>query len=454
MPFRMYDLILKKRDGEALTEEELDFICRGAAAGTIPCYQLSALLMAVFFRGMTDAEAGHLVLAMTRSGETLDLTDIPGVKVDKHGLGGVAQPVSCVLGPMVAATGVKVPMISGHGMGHTRGTLDILQAIPGYRDNLSAAEFKAQLKAVGLVITGTTDNLVPADKTLLALRASSATINSIPLMVASVMSKKLAEGCDRIVIDVKAGNGGFTRTYDEALAFSRAAVAVGRRAGRRTVCLITDMEEPLGYSVGTALELREVIDILRGEPAPQSRYLREVAIRLGEQMVVLGEGVTTREEARIRLESVIADGRALAKLRDLVAAQGGDARVIDGPDRLPVAPVEVPVRAGERGFIQSVATERAGLVAAFLGAGRDRVEDVIDNAVGFHLWHRVGDWVEDGEPLATIHSRERAQGLEAEGRLAACYRIGAKPPEPRPLIFSLVDDEGVHPVNIRRRDVA
>jgi len=432
---RVYDLIQKKRDGGALTSEELVRLLSGYAAGEIPDYQMSAFLMAVFFRGMTPEETAEFTMAMVRSGEQLDLGRIRGVKVDKHSTGGVGDKTSLVLIPLVAAAGAPVAKLSGRGLGHTGGTIDKLESIAGFRAELSTDQFIEQVNRIGCAIAGQTANLVPADKKIYALRDVTATVDSVPLIAASVMSKKIAGGSDAIVLDVKTGRGAFMKTLETSRELAQTMVNIGNAVGRRTMAVISDMDQPLGFAVGNALEVREALDTLRGE-GPQD--LRELCLVLGSQMLLLAGIAKTGEQARARLEGAFERREALAKFKDMIKAQGGDPALVDNPARLPAAPVVSPVPSPASGSVESIEAEAIGLAAMALGAGRATKEDVIDPAVGIVLRKKVGDAVREGEILADVHSADAERAEAAAARVGAAYSIVRSRAPRRPLIHEVV----------------
>jgi len=428
-----YEIIHAKRDGRAIAAADLAALVDGFTRGEIPDYQMAAFCMAVFFRGMDDAEVGALTEAMLRSGDVLDLSDVPGRKVDKHSTGGVGDKVSLALAPLAAACGVKVPMISGRGLGHTGGTLDKLEAIPGFRTDLDADRFRALVREVGACLVGQTARLAPADRRLYALRDVTATVESIPLIAASIMSKKLAEGIDALVLDVKVGSGAFMKDLAGARALARTLAAIGRGTGKKVSALLTDMSQPLGRAVGNALEVVETVELLRGGgPAD----LREVTVELTAEMLVLGGVAADRAAARARVEGAIADGRGLAKLEEIVRAQGGDPLALRDPARLPRAPRTYEVGAPAAGVVQAVDGETIGLAAVALGAGRARVEDRIDPAVGLVVRKRIGERVEKGEPLCTVHEGDRSEARpRVTARVEAAFRIGPGAAAPPPLLL-------------------
>jgi pyrimidine-nucleoside phosphorylase/thymidine phosphorylase len=430
---RAYELIHAKRDGRAIPAAELAALVDGFTRGEIPDYQMAAFCMAVFFRGMDDAEVGAFTEAMLRSGDVLDLSDVPGAKVDKHSTGGVGDKVSLALAPLAAACGVKVPMISGRGLGHTGGTLDKLEAIPGFRVDLPVDRFRALVRGVGACLVGQTERLAPADRKLYALRDVTATVESIPLIASSIMSKKLAEGIDALVLDVKVGSGAFMKRREDARALARTLAAIGRGMGKKVSALLTGMDQPLGRAVGNALEVVETIDLLRGGGPPD---LREVTVELTAEMLVLGGAAPDRDAARARVAAAIADGSGLAKLEEIVAAQGGDPRAIGDPARLPRAPRTYDVPAPAAGVVAAVDAEAIGLAAVALGAGRARVEDRVDPAVGIVVHRKLGDRVERGEPLCTVHEGDRGEGRDrVAARLAAAWRVAESAAPPAPLVL-------------------
>lgn len=398
---RMVDLIEKKRDGEELTTEEIKFIINGYTDGSIPDYQVSALTMAIFFQGMTEKERADLTMAMVESGDQIDLSQIEGIKVDKHSTGGVGDTTTLVLGPLVAALGVPVAKMSGRGLGHTGGTIDKLEAVKGFHVEIENEEFIELVNKNKIAVIGQSGNLTPADKKLYALRDVTATVNSIPLIAGSIMSKKIAAGADAIVLDVKTGAGAFMKTIDDSRELAKAMVSIGNNVGRRTMAVISDMSQPLGFAIGNALEVKEAIDTLKGE-GPED--LTELCLTLGSHMVYLAEKASSLAEARAMLENVIKDGSALEKFKVFLSSQGGDAQVVDDPSKLPQAQFTVELEAKEDGYVSEIVADEVGTAAMILGAGRATKESVIDLAVGLVLRKKIGDQVKKGESLVTIYS--------------------------------------------------
>lgn len=400
---RMLDVIDRKRNGHQLCDQELAFFVQGVVEGTIPDYQISALLMAIYFQGMTDEEQASLTMKMLASGDQLDLSAISGVKVDKHSTGGVGDKTSLPLAAMVAALGIPVPMISGRGLDHTGGTLDKLEAIPGYRIDLSEAEFINQVARDGLAIVGATGEVAPADKKIYALRDVTDTVDSIPLIASSIMSKKNASGTDALVIDVKTGAGAFMKTLDDSRALAKALVTIGQQVGLDCKAIISDMNQPLGNKIGNALEIEETIDLLKGQgPAD----LLELVLTLGSYMAVMGGKVDDLEQGRAKLLQTIEDGSALAKFKQLVIDQGGDARVIEDYTVMPQAKYKIAYQAKRSGVLAKLTADEIGKATMVLGGGRQQAEDQLDYAVGIELHKKLGDPVETGEPILTIYSNQ------------------------------------------------
>ncbi|PKG24714.1 pyrimidine-nucleoside phosphorylase [Niallia nealsonii] len=404
---RMVDLIEKKRNGQTLNKEEIDFIITAYTNGDLPDYQMSAFAMAIYFQGMTQKERVHLTEAMVNSGDQIDLSKIEGIKVDKHSTGGVGDTTTLVLGPLVAALGVAVAKMSGRGLGHTGGTIDKLEAVPGFHVEITNEEFIRLVNTNKIAVIGQSGDLTPADKKLYALRDVTATVDSIPLIASSIMSKKIAAGADAICLDVKTGNGAFMKKLEDAEELAKAMVEIGKGVGRNTKAIISDMSQPLGFAVGNALEIKEAIDTLKGK-GPKD--LTELCLTLGSHMVVLAEKAENLEAARTMLEEVIENGKALETFKTFLAAQGGDASVVDDPSKLPDAVHKIQVPAKENGYISEIIAENIGVAAMKLGAGRETKDSVIDLAVGIMLNKKVGDEVKKGDALATIHSnREDVQ---------------------------------------------
>ncbi|RYE87591.1 MAG: thymidine phosphorylase, partial [Myxococcales bacterium] len=405
------ELIAKKREGQEHKEGEIRQLIAGLVAGELADYQMSAWLMAAYLRGLSDTETNELTEAMLRSGEVLDLSSVPGTKVDKHSTGGVGDKVSLCLAPMVAACGVPVPMVSGRGLGHTGGTLDKLEAIPGFRVDLSTDDFVATIRKCGVSMIGQTAQIAPADKRIYALRDVTATVECIPLIVASILSKKLAEGIDALVLDVKVGRGAFMKDAGRARELAEALVRVGTRAGKQVVALLTDMNAPLGRTIGNALETREAIEVLHGR-GPDD--LVACTLALGAEMLVLGGKARTTTEAEDMLRQVASDGRAAAVMRTMIECHHGDPRVIDEPDRLPTAPVVVDVAAERAGWVTGIDPLELGLSAITLGAGRTRADQAVEHDVGLEVTAPVGSRLKKGMPLARIHARNRAAARAVE----------------------------------------
>ncbi|MDN4493919.1 pyrimidine-nucleoside phosphorylase [Ureibacillus aquaedulcis] len=398
---RMVDIIENKRNGEELSTEEIRFFIQGYTEGSIPDYQVSSLMMAIYFQDMNDRERADLTMAMVESGDQIDLSGIEGVKVDKHSTGGVGDTTTLSLAAMVAACGVPVAKMSGRGLGHTGGTIDKLEAIQGFHVELTTDQFMKQVNDIGTAVVGQSGNLTPADKKLYALRDVTGTVPSIPLIASSIMSKKIAAGADAIVLDVKTGDGAFMKTFEDAQSLAHAMVQIGNNVGRNTMAIISDMSQPLGFAIGNALEVKEAIDTLKGQ-GPED--LMELCYTLGSQMVVLGGKATTIEAARNLLREVIANGQALEVFKKFIVAQGGDASVVDNPSLLPQAKYQIELPALESGYVAKIEADDVGVAAMLLGAGRATKESTIDLSVGLVLQKKVGDQVEAGESLVTIHT--------------------------------------------------
>lgn len=432
---RMYDIILKKRNGGELTGEEIDFFVEGYTKGEIPDYQASALMMAVYFRKMTEGETLALTMAMAHSGDMLDLSGIRGVKVDKHSTGGVGDKTSIALAPMVAACGIPVAKMSGRGLGHTGGTIDKLESFPGFSTGLSKSQFIENVNRIGVAIMGQTADLAPADKKLYALRDVTATVDNMSLIASSIMSKKLAAGADAIVLDVKTGSGAFMKAEDDARALAEEMVKIGKNAGRRTIAVISDMDQPLGFAVGNALEVREAIDTLNGR-GPED--FTKLCMTLGSQMLLAGGRAGSVEEAEGLLKEAVKDGSALSRLADFVEAQGGDSSVVYHPEKLPRASVVLPVASPVSGFVSRIACDEVGVCSLILGGGRETKESVIDLSVGLVLQKKTGDYVRAGEPLAFLHANDEGKAREAEKRFLAACSIADAAPEKTPFIKAVI----------------
>ncbi len=431
----MSELIAKKRDGGKLSAEEIKFMISGYTAGDIPDYQMSAMLMAMYFQGLDHDETVEMTMSMMNSGDLIDLSAIEGVKADKHSTGGVGDKTSLVLCPMVAAQGVKMAKMSGRGLGHTGGTIDKLESFPGFSVEMTTEKFFENVNKVGFAIAGQTADIVPADKKLYALRDVTATVAVRGLIVSSIMSKKLAAGADIIVLDVKTGSGSFMKTEEDARLLAAEMVEVGKAAGRKTVAVITDMDEPLGCAVGNALEVKEAIAALKGESGGE---LVELCLTIGSNILVQGGVVETEEQARERLLASIADGSALDKLAEFVAAQGGDSRAVYDTTLLPQAPVQYEALSEVEGYVNRIETDSIGLVSLQLGGGRVTKESEIDLSVGLVLKKKPGDYVKKGESLATIHASSEDKAKAAEKALRACYTIGSEKPQESAFIKGIV----------------
>ena len=436
----MIDVITKKKLGQALTRDDIITFTRGAADGSIPDYQLAALLMAIRLNGMNPQETTDLTLAMRDSGDVCDLSAIPGVKVDKHSTGGVGDTTTLVLAPLVAACGVPVAKMSGRGLGHTGGTLDKLESVPGLSVALTEEAFVRQVNDIGLAVIGQTASLAPADKTLYALRDVTATVDSLPLIASSIMSKKLASGADAIVLDVKTGSGALMETVDDAIALARTMVDIGALSGKPVRAIVTGMGQPLGTHIGNALEVKEAIDVLSGRTAGD---LLEVSLLLGSHMLVLAGRAKNTDEARALLTDALASGRGLEKLRAMLSAQGGDASCVDDVTCLPQSPVVRKVTMGCEGCIACMDTEALGYAAQAMGAGRVQKTDVIDPSEGYVLHVRIGDQVTADTPLCTLFARSDADADRAEAAIRRAITVNAEPVARPPLWYAIVTAEGV-----------
>lgn len=433
---RMYDIIMKKRNGYELTGDEIRFFVDGYTNGAIPDYQVSALMMAVYFQKMTPQETLELTMAMAHSGEMLDLSGIHGIKVDKHSTGGVGDKTSLALTPMVAACGIPVAKMSGRGLGHTGGTIDKLESFPGFHTNLSVEQFIENVNRIGIAIMEQTADLAPADKKLYALRDVTATVDNMSLIASSIMSKKLAAGADAIVLDVKTGSGAFMKSEEDAFSLAREMVAIGNAAGRKTIAVLSDMDQPLGRAVGNALEVKEAIDTLNGK-GPED--FTELCMTLGTQMLLAGGKAKDASEAQGMLREVIANQSALHKLAEFVTAQGGDAAAVYDTSLLPAAQFLIPVKAVTSGYIQQIACDEIGICSLILGGGRETKESKIDLSVGLYLEKKTGDYVHAGEVLAWLHANNKEKAAIAEERFLKAYTIAPGPvPVKRTLIKGVI----------------
>jgi pyrimidine-nucleoside phosphorylase len=436
---RMYDVITKKRDGGELTKEEIEFFIGGYVKGEIPDYQVSALLMAIYFKGMTEWETAALTLCMANSGETVDLSSIDGIKVDKHSTGGVGDKTTLIISPIVASLGVRVAKMSGRGLGHTGGTVDKMESIPGMQTSIDREKFFDIVRKVGVSVIGQSGNLVPADKKLYALRDVTATIESIPLIASSIMSKKIAAGSDCILLDVKTGSGAFMKTVDDSIGLAEAMVKIGEHVGRKTIALITDMDRPLGIAIGNSLEIMEVCQTLKGHgPAD----LTEICIDLAANMLFLANKGSI-EECKKLAQQQISNGEAFAKLKEMVTAQGGDSSVLDDNAKFEQAKVKHEVLAQREGYLYSMNTEQCGIASVELGAGREKKEDSIDFSAGILLRKKIGDYVKIGDPIATFYSSAMDRCLEAEKLFESAITIGKKAPQAVSIIHARVTKDGV-----------
>ena len=432
---RMYDLIMKKRNGGELSREELRFFIENYTNGTIPDYQVSALMMAIYFQKMTEKETYELTMAMAESGEMLDLSDIQGIKVDKHSTGGVGDKTSLALAPMVAACGLPVAKMSGRGLGHTGGTIDKLESFPGFHTGLSAKEFKENVNRIGIAIMGQTADLAPADKKLYALRDVTATVDNLSLIASSIMSKKLASGADAIILDVKTGSGAFMKKEEDAFALANEMVKIGRSAGRDVRALVTDMDQPLGRAVGNALEVKEAIQTLKGQ-GPED--FTELVYSLGTQMLLAGKAANTEKEARDLLIDAVRSGKALEKFEEFIKAQGGDERAVRDESLLPSAKYVTEIPSPVNGYVSHIVCDEIGSCCLMLGGGRETKESEIDLSVGFVIHKKVGDAVKVGESLATMHANDEAKAAASMKRFLEAYSFSETPPERKPLIKGII----------------
>jgi pyrimidine-nucleoside phosphorylase len=437
---RMYDIIEKKRDGHELSTEEINFFVNGYTKGEIPDYQMSALLMAIYFQKMNKRETADLTMSMVNSGETVDLSAISGIKVDKHSTGGVGDTTTLVLGPMVAAAGVPVAKMSGRGLGHTGGTIDKLESIKGFSVNMPIDKFINNVNKVKLAVGGQTADLAPADKKLYALRDVTATVDNISLIASSIMSKKIASGADCIVLDVKTGTGAFMKTIDDSFNLGKEMVDIGTSVGRNTVAVISDMDQPLGFAVGNSLEVKEAIDTLNGE-GPKDLY--ELCLTLGSYMLLLAKRTDSIEKAKAILEETIKNGTALQKLKEFVSAQGGDINMIENPGLLPSAEHIIKVYAREEGYITKIVANEIGIAALVLGAGRETKESTVDLSVGLVIKNKLGEYVKPSDVIVEIHTNSLEKAKSAEEKIHEAYHISKVKPDERPLIFGVVTEKGI-----------
>jgi len=440
----MYEIISKKRDKKKLTQEEIEYFVSGYTKDQIPDYQASALLMAIFLNGMDTEETFHLTLSMMKSGKVLDLSSVPGVKVDKHSTGGVGDKVSLILAPLVASCGVKVPMISGRGLGHTGGTLDKLESIPGFRTDLSLRRFRKILSDVGVCMIGQTKEIAPADRKMYALRDVTATVNCIPLIASSIMSKKIAEGADAFIFDVKVGNGAFMQEQDEAMLLAENLIQIAKRFKKKAVALITDMNEPLGEAVGNSIEVVEAIQALKGK-APSD--LMKVTLALSAHMLILGKKAKNLKEAQKKLQKAIKNEQALQKFKEMIKRQGGNPKVLDDYRLLPWGRHKLVVNSDKDGYVQSIDTRRIGLCAVKLGAGREKMHSPIDPGVGFLIRKKVGDTVKKGETLVLVFANNINKGKLAGKEIKEAYRIGKRKTSRLKKILLFVDEKGARKLN-------
>jgi pyrimidine-nucleoside phosphorylase len=431
---------MKKRNGGELTTEEINYFIEGYTKGNIPDYQVSALMMAIYFQKMNKKETVDLTMAMVNSGDKIDLSGIDGKKVDKHSTGGVGDTTTLILGPIVAAAGVPVAKMSGRGLGHTGGTIDKLESFEGFSVDMTIEQFIKNVNEKKIAIGGQTADLAPADKKLYALRDVTATVDNISLIASSIMSKKIAAGADAIVLDVKTGSGAFMKDEDDAFELAREMVDIGTSVDRNTIAVITDMDQPLGFAIGNALEVKEAIDTLKGN-GPED--LTELCLTLGSHMLVLGEKADTPEEGRRILEDIISSGKGLAKLRELVEAQGGNPACVDDPSLLPSAEIVEPVLAEEEGYIKGIKADDVGKAALVLGAGRETKESQIDLSVGIVLHKKIGDYVKKGEAIATVYANSPEKQKTATEMLLNAYSIVKEEVKKRPLIKGIVTKDGI-----------
>lgn len=436
---RMFDIIAKKRDGKVLNSEEIEFFVNGYVNGDIPDYQISALLMAIYLNGMNVDETTTLTMLMARSGEVIDLSSIPGIKVDKHSTGGVGDKTTFIISPIVASCGVPVAKMSGRGLGHTGGTIDKMESIPGMKTNIDREEFFDIVRNVGACVIGQSGNIVPADKKLYALRDVTATIESIPLIASSIMSKKLAAGSDAILLDVKTGSGAFMKTTDEAIELAKAMVAIGEKVGRKTIALITDMDRPLGKSIGNALEMKEVCDTLKGK-GPKD--LTELCLTLATNMLYLA-GKGSLDDCYDLAKDALESGKAFEKLKEMVKAQGGDVSVIEDNSKFESSKVARGLAAAQEGYIYSMDTEKCGVASMILGAGREKKEDTIDYSAGVIIHKKIGDYVKRGDLIASLYSSSEEKCISSSRLLGEAIKISSAEPVVKPIVLARVTKDSV-----------
>ena len=436
---RMFDIIAKKRDGKVLTSEEIEFFVNGYVNGDIPDYQISALLMAIYLNGMNVDETTTLTMLMARSGEVIDLSSIPGIKVDKHSTGGVGDKTTFIISPIVASCGVPVAKMSGRGLGHTGGTIDKMESIPGMKTNIDREEFFDIVRNVGACVIGQSGNIVPADKKLYALRDVTAPIESIPLIASSIMSKKLAAGSDAILLDVKTGSGAFMKTTDEAIELAKAMVAIGEKVGRKTIALITDMDRPLGKSIGNALEMKEVCDTLKGK-GPKD--LTELCLTLATNMLYLA-GKGSLDDCYDLAKDALESGKAFEKLKEMVKAQGGDVSVIEDNSKFESSKVARGLAAAQEGYIYSMDTEKCGIASMILGAGREKKEDTIDYSAGVIIHKKIGDYVKRGDLIASLYSSSEEKCINSSRLLGEAIKISSVEPVVKPIVLARVTKDSV-----------
>lgn len=433
-----YEVIVKKRDGLELTTEEINYFIRGLSTGEIPDYQVSAMTMAIYFRGMTSRELSDWTMAMVNSGATMDLSEISGIKADKHSSGGVGDKTTILLAPWIAACGVPIAKMSGRGLGHTGGTIDKLEAIPGFQTSLSKEQFIKNVNEIGVAVAGQTGNLVPADKKLYAIRDVTGTVDSIPLIASSIMSKKIAAGADAIVLDVKVGSGAFMKSVEDAKALAKAMVSIGTSLNRNTVAIISNMNQPLGNAVGNAIEVVEAIEALKGN-GPED--LMELMYALGSQMLIVSGKIKTLEEGTVLMQEILKSGAALEKLKEMIRAQGGDANVVEDYTLLPQAGYTMEIPAPETGYISDIMAQEIGLAVKIIGAGREKMDDVLDLSSGVYLKKKVGDHAEKGEPIAILYGNNTEKMQEASLRIQKAYGYSTEKLPVLPMIHAVITKE-------------